>query len=171
MPRRLLPLFVAAIALVGCRGGDPSPKPSNASVERAVREWVRSAQGPDARDFCSRTFMLYDTASSLWTRLEFVDPPDTPPPPPQPTASAARVRRDCFDEFVFEGKFQGALFSGTRVLAIRRIHVDAPVHHAGSIRRTAVAEVTTQHHSQPPVTGRMHLILYGGRWRVTLRNG
>lgn len=176
MPRGLGPLLlVAAFAVAGCAGGgDPPPeaskasKPSKASVERAVRGWVRSAQGHDVDDFCSRTFMLYDTASFLWKRLEFVDPQS---PGAARSAPASRVERDCVSEFAFAGTFEGAMFSGTRIVRVRRIRVEHAVRDPGGIIRTAVAELTTRHHSQPPVTGRLHLVLYRGRWRVTLRNG
>lgn len=161
-------LAATVIAASGCGGGEPPPKPSKASVERALRGWVRSAQGRDAEHFCSRTFILYDTASFLWRRLEFVDPPDSAPSPTEPPS---RVHRDCLEEFVFQGRFAGAIFSGTRIVAIRRIRVEGPVHGAGGITRTAVAEVILQHHSRPPVTSRLHLVRYRGRWRVTLRNG
>jgi hypothetical protein len=162
-------LVLLLLVAAGCGDSSPRPPPSKATVVRAMRSWVRSAQGHDPDDFCARTMMLYDTASPLWGRLEFTDPPDTPPPPATHTATPARVRQDCFAEFVFKGHFKGALLSGTRIVAIRRVKVEGPVRHGGGIARTAVVEFATRHHERPAQYQRYHLALYRGRWRVLIR--
>jgi hypothetical protein len=165
MPRKIT-IALAACLLASCGGGAITEPPKKAPLVDALHQWVRSAQGHDAFDFCARTFMVYDTASSLWPRLHF-DEDLTP----GPTAPPSRVRGDCLEEFASGGTFDPALPSGTRIVAIQRIDMEPPVRDGGGITRTARVQMTTRHHRQRPVESDFHVVLYRGRWRVLEHNG
>jgi hypothetical protein len=159
-------LALVVCLLASCGGGAGNEPPKKAPLVRALHEWVRSAQGHDARDFCSRTFMVYDTASSLWPRLHF-DEGLTP----GPTAPPSRALGDCLQEFASGGTFNRAVLSGTRIVAIQRIDMEPAVRHGGGLTRTARVRMTTRHHRQKPVESDFHVVLYRGRWRVLEHNG